>query len=53
MKQRILDRRTQNSKTPTSKTVQRIAQNNQLPLTGRPHTASTGMQAQIIKQKVV
>ena len=41
--QRIPGRRTRNSKTyaPTTKTVQTIARNDQLPLTGRPQMLTT------------
>ena len=39
--QRIPGRRARNSKTPTTKTVQAIARNDQLPLTGRPLMLTT------------
>jgi len=39
--QRIPGRRACNSKTPTTKTVQTIARNDQLPLTGRPQMLTT------------
>ena len=39
--QRIPGRRARNSKTPTTKTVQMIARNDQLPLTGRPQMTTT------------
>jgi len=41
--QRIPGRRTCNSKTPTTITVQTIARNDQLPLTGRPQNIVTGL----------
>ena len=39
--QRIPGRGARNSKTPTTKTVQTIARNNQLPLTDRPQILTT------------